>query len=106
MIDARKDPDFPRPDFCLKPIHGGLGPEVTEYGRQSFHIVLRQIGYRSRPFLFVPLCTLSCGQKDEIGDFLRFRNKGDVTSVDFDRLGFHSIRKETLQFRRGRLVLF
>ena len=68
--------------------------------------VATEMDYRSRPFLFVPLCAISCGQQDEIGDFLRFRNKRDVTRVDFDRFGFHSIGKETLQLRRGRLVLF
>src|SRR5882724_1928214 len=52
-----------------------------------------------------PLCAIACGQQDEIGDLLRFGNEGDVTGVDFDRPGFHSIGKETLQFRRGRLVL-
>ena len=41
MIDARKNRYSLCSDFGLKPVHGVLGPEVTEYRRQSFHVVPR-----------------------------------------------------------------
>ena len=91
--------------LCAHPRFGAISTFLI--GTRSFHCYPSNVLALTEELTSRrPLCTICCGQKDEIGDFLRFRNKGDVTRVDFDRLSFHSICKETLQFRRSRLVLF